>query len=161
MSAPTFRIITDWRVKGRLADVVRLLTKVEDFPRWWGNVHAAVVPRGPDTFAVRSRAILPLRWQARVIEAAPPHRFVIEASGGLAGRGIWHLRQAGDVVEIEFDWQPAHRPRLGWLTVWSHRRAMSCGQSALRAEMARINRIGTMSGVADHTTLRPGLPAVQ
>ena len=163
MPAAPVRIIRDWRVTGRLADVVRLLTAVAEFPRWWGDVHAAVVPHRPDRFAARSRRVLALGWHARVVEAVAPHRFVVEARGGRRGHGIWHLRQAGEVVEIAFDWHPARRtrlgwllgPLLGWLTVWSHRRAMARGQSALYAEISRINRLGQRSSPADHA-LRDG-----
>ena len=158
MPAAPVRIIRDWRVTGRLADVVRLLTEVAEFPRWWGDVHAAVVPHRPDRFAARSRRVLALGWHARVVEAAPPHGLVFEARGGRHGHGIWHLRQAGEVVEIAFDWHPTHRTLLGpllgwltvWLTVWSHRRAMARGQSALYAEISRINRLGQRSSPADH-----------
>ncbi|OZA07294.1 MAG: hypothetical protein B7Y02_14220 [Rhodobacterales bacterium 17-64-5] len=170
-----FRIITDWRVKGRLTDVVRLLTTPETFPIWWSDVYLAVRPVAPGdargvghTVAIRSRGWLGYRlhWNARLIEADLPHRWVIEATGEVKGRGTWRLRQAGDVVEIEFDWQvtssnPLVRrltPLFGWLMRANHNWAMTRGETALKDALAKLYRAKNLPDLAAYP---PGLPAIQ
>ena len=176
MFAPApFRIITDWRVKGRLTDVVRLLTTPETFPIWWSEVYLAVKPLAPGdaegighTVAIRAKGWLRYRlhWRATLTEANLPHSWVIEAKGDLNGRGTWHLRQAGEVVEVEYDWQvPSDRPlrRLmvplfGWLMTANHRWAMSRGEAALNRALAKLYRARNS---ADAPAYPPGLTAIQ
>lgn len=170
-----FRIITDWRVKGRLTDVVRLLTTPETFPIWWSEVYLAVKPldRGDaqgigHTVLIKSRGWLRYRlhWRARLIEADLPHRWVIEASGDINGRGTWHLRQAGDLVEIEYDWQvtsnnPLVRlltPMFGWLMAANHRWAMARGEAALKIALTKLYRAKNLPDAPAHA---PGLTAIQ
>lgn len=143
MPQSTLRIITDWRIKGSVSDVAGLLNRIESWPLWWGSVYRSVKAEGDGSFAVRSKGLLPLglRWSARIVEDNLPYRWVVEASGDLHGRGIWNLRQAGDVVEVEYDWHPAGLPLIAGLSSASHRRAMATGYSALCEELARRHRV--------------------
>lgn len=170
-----FRIITDWRVRGRLTDVVRLLTTLETFPIWWSEVYLAVRPVAPGdaqgighTVPIRSRGWLRYRlhWKATLTEADLPHRWVIEATGDVHGRGTWHLRQAGEVVEIEFDWQvtsnnPLVRlliPLFGWAMRANHTWAMARGEAALKSALDKLYRA---KNLPDEAAFSPGLTAIQ
>jgi hypothetical protein len=175
LSPVPFRIITDWRVKGRLTDVVRLLTTPETFPIWWSDVYLAVKPLAlgdaqgvGHTVAIRAKGWLRCRlhWRATLIEANLPHSWVIEATGDVNGRGIWHLRQAGELVEIEYDWQVTSNrlilrlmvPLFGWLMVANHRWAMKRGEAALNRALVKLQRARTS---ADAPAYPPGLTAIQ
>lgn len=151
-------IITDWRVRGSLSDAVHLLTRMEDWPRWWGGAHKSAEVLGDGHFAMRSRGLLPLRWTARITEARLPYRWVVVAEGDLHGRGIWSLRQAGSVVEVEYDWRPAG---LSLLSGTSHRWAMAQGRLALAEEMERLSRLQDTAPLADHAAQPTRLRAIQ
>lgn len=151
-------IITDWRVKGSLSDAVELLTRMQDWPRWWGSAHRSAEVLGAGEFVMRSRGVLPLRWTARITEARLPYRWEVEATGDLHGRGIWRLRQAGSVVEVEYAWHPA---RLSLVAGASHRWAMAQGRSALAEEMERLASLRGPSPLADQTAQPARLGAVQ
>ena len=59
-----------------------------------------------------------------MVEADRPHRWTIEATGDLEGRGVWRLEQRGDLAAVDYDWRvrvekpglkllaPVLRPRL-------------------------------------------------
>ena len=71
------------------------------------------------TVAFHTRGWLPytLRWRARVIEDRRPHGWTIEATGDLAGRGVWSLAQQGDLAAIDYDWRiEVEKPLLKPLT---------------------------------------------
>ena len=38
----SFRIPTIWHIRGRIEDVADILTRPQDFPRWWGDVYLSV-----------------------------------------------------------------------------------------------------------------------
>lgn len=151
-------IITDWRVRGSLSDAVQLLTRMEDWPRWWGSAHKSAQALGEGQFLMRSRGLLPLRWTARITEARLPYRWVVEATGDFHGRGIWSLRQAGSVVEVEHDWRPTG---LSLLSGTSHRWAMAQGRIALTEEMERLSHLQNSGPLADRAAFSAGLPAIQ
>ena len=75
--AVSFRIPTAWRVQGRIEDVADILSKPEEFPRWWGEVYLSVTTTKPgdaqgigQTVAVHSKGWLPYRlnWQGTLVE---------------------------------------------------------------------------------------------
>lgn len=150
----TFTLITRWRVAARLEEVAAILAEPERFPDWWSEVHVSVAvldPGGPDgvgrrvALHTRGRLAYTLRWQARVIESRRPHRWTVEATGDLVGRGTWTLQQQGDMAEITYDWRVAiAKPLLRPLTpllrplyAANHRWAMERGLEGLKRELAR------------------------
>jgi hypothetical protein len=80
-----------------------------------------------------------------VVEANRPHGWTIEATGDLAGRGVWRLEQRGDFAAIDYDWQiDVEKPLLKPLTpilkplyAANHRWAMARGLEGLRRELVQ------------------------
>jgi hypothetical protein len=84
-----------------------------------------------------------IRWQSEIVQANPPHGFMIRATGDFDGRGIWSLKQQGSDVVLTFDWRLRVQKRLirslSWLFKplfrWNHRWAMARGREGLSREM--------------------------
>ena len=151
--AVTFRIPTTWHVQGRIDDVADL-SEPEDFPRWWGEVYLSVTTTNKgdaqslgQTVAVHSKGWLPYRlnWEGKLVESHRPTSWTVEATGDLVGRGVWTLRQQGDITEINYDWSVSSNrllfrvlaPMLRWVMVSNHRWAMAKGEKGLQAELVR------------------------
>lgn len=154
MAAHDFHISTRWRVEGGISEVAAILSDPERFPDWWGQVYLGicVLDRGDaqglgSRVAVHSKGWLPyhLNWEGTLAEDQRPHRWVIEATGDLTGRGIWTLRQDGQWAIIDYDWRVrADRPLFRALAplvfpvfAWNHRWAMARGEEGLRRELIR------------------------
>ena len=149
-----FRIVTHWRVTGKVADAARILSAAKDFPRWWGDVYLDVktIAQGDEngigqTIAVHSKGWLPYRlnWQGTLTESHMPHSWSIDATGDLQGHGTWTLTQLGDQTDITYDWHVTTdrllfrliAPLMKGLMISNHNWAMAKGEAGLRAELAR------------------------
>ena len=150
----TFRIVTNWRVTGRIEDAAHILSTPEDFPRWRGDVCPGVktVDQGDanrigQTIGVHSKGWLPhhLLWQGRLEENQMPARWVIAATGDLVGRGAWTLTQQGPIAastchgRVSTD-RPLFRLLAALfrrLMVSNHNRAMAKGEAGLQRELNR------------------------
>ncbi|HEY3204857.1 MAG TPA: SRPBCC family protein [Thermoanaerobaculia bacterium] len=154
MAAPEYRFLTHWRVIGTVEEVADLLGDARELPRWWPSVYLEVEeiePGGEHGVGRRVRLLtkgwLPytLRWEFRVIESRYPHGFTIEATGDLAGRGVWTFEQSGAWTLVTYDWRVrAEKPLLRVLSPIlrpllqaNHRWAMRMGEESLRRELAR------------------------
>jgi hypothetical protein len=157
--ANEFRIVTRWEVEAPIGRVADLLTDAERFPDWWGEVYLGIeVLDLGDTdgigrrIAVHSKGWLPyhIHWNGTLVASDRPHRWVIEASGDLNGRGEWRLTQNGPVADIVYDWRvtadrPLFRilsPILGPVFAWNHRWAMAKGLDGLKRELSRSQTSG-------------------
>jgi hypothetical protein len=143
--------VTLWRVPGTVDRAYRILIDIENYPRWWPEVYLRVEPLTPlkktvgDKVRLLTRGKLPykIRWQSEIVQANPPHGFIIRATGDFDGRGIWSLKQQGSDVMLIFDWRLRAQKRLirnlSWLFKplfrWNHRWAMARGEEGLRREM--------------------------
>jgi hypothetical protein len=149
-----YRFVTHWRVEGSPAEVYRVIDEPTDFPRWWPAVwlEADAIEKGDErgigrTIRFVSRGWLPyvLRWTARTIEADPPHRLALSASGDFEGEGRWTLTADGPYVDVEYVWTiHANKPLLRYLSFLlrpafaaNHRWAMARGEESLRRELSR------------------------
>jgi polyketide cyclase/dehydrase/lipid transport protein len=149
-----FTLTTRWQLPARIDEVAAILAEPERFPDWWPEVYLSVTPLdpgGPDgvgrSVAVHTRGWLPytLRWQGRVVESRRPHGWTVEATGDLAGRGVWRLEQRGPLANITYDWRiEVEKPLLKPLTpllkplyAANHRWAMARGLEGLTRELAR------------------------
>ena len=148
----TFRIVSNWRVTGTVAEAARILSTPEDFPRWWGDVYLGVktIAQGDangKTIAVHSKGWLPYRlnWQGTLVESHMPHSWSIDATGDLVGHGTWTLTQNGDHTDIVYDWRVTTdrllfrvlAPLMKGLMISNHNWAMAKGEAGLQAELSR------------------------
>ena len=151
---PTFTLATRWLVAASIEEVAAILAEPERLPDWWPAVYLSVEITAPGdagglgrTVAFHTRGWLPytLRWRARVVEDRRPHGWTIEATGDLAGRGVWSLAQQGDLAAIDYDWRiDVEKPLLKPLTpvlkpvyAANHRWAMARGLEGLRRALVR------------------------
>lgn len=151
MATNDYVFVTLWRVAGNVDRVYRVLVDIENYPRWWPEVYLQVEPLTPlkktigDRVRLLTRGKLPykIRWQSEIVQANPPHGFMIRATGDFDGRGIWSLKQQGSDVVLTFDWRLRVQKRLirslSWLFKplfrWNHRWAMARGRGGLSREM--------------------------
>lgn len=154
MPAPEYRFLTRWRVIGTAREVADVLGDARALPRWWPSVYlrAEELEAGGEDgvgkcVRVHTKGWLPytLDWEFRVTESRHPLGFSLEASGDLAGRGIWSFEQYGVWTLVTYDWQVrAEKPLLQLLSPLlrplleaNHRWAMRMGEDSLRLELAR------------------------
>lgn len=172
MPAPEYRFLTRWRIFGTAKEAADVLADAKELPRWWPSVYLRVEELeagGEDGVGKRVRlhtkGWLPytLDWEFRVTESRHPHGFSLEASGDLAGRGIWTLEESGAWTLVTYDWHvraqkpllQALSPLLRPLLEANHRWAMRMGEESLRLELAR-RRAATP---ADRAAIPPPPPA--
>ena len=154
MTAHAFHIITSWRVPATMDEVATILTDATSVPHWWPEVYLSATVTAPGDLrnigrkvAFESKGKLPyhIHWTAELTAADLPQTWEIAATGDLTGRGIWTLRQDGDVTVADYDWQvradrPLFRilaPLLAPVFAWNHRWAMARGEEGLRREVLR------------------------
>jgi len=154
MRSREFHIPTTWRVEARVAHVFDVLSRPQEFVRWWPEVYLGVREVKPGDESGLGRVVdlhtkgwLPyeLRWQAEVVAIAKPRSISLRARGDLEGRGEWRLSQDGGWTVASYDWtvlvtQPwmiALAPLLKPAFVANHLWAMRRGLEGLRRELAR------------------------
>lgn len=171
MATTDYSFTTVWRVAGTREEVISILGRVEELPRWWPSVYLQVRlldPGAPDgkgrRAALFTKGWLPytLRWELEVTEPITPAGFAIAARGDLNGAGRWTLTQDGPETVIRYDWDvsvgKALLRRLGWLFkpafAANHRWAMARGQESLALELRRRRAEG--QGARDAVPPPPG-----
>jgi hypothetical protein len=159
MTSNDYRFVTEWRIFGTAAEIFDILSRLEDYPRWWPAVYLSARPvsgadgNGAGHFvAFLTKGWLPytLSWRAQVTDSRPPHALDFAAEGDFEGRGRWELATSGAWVNVTLDWEvraekslisalsPFLRPVFGA----NHRWAMRRGEESLMLELAR-RRAGT------------------
>ena len=142
MSAHKYHFVKRWRFEGTPEDIFALISRPEEFPRWWGSVYlsAEELDKGDDQgddkdndqgnvksdgpglgrrIRFRTKGLLPykLHWESRAVEIDRPHRLIVEANGDLTGRGAWYLEQDQHFTDVMFEWQvSADKPLLRYLS---------------------------------------------
>ena len=154
MAANDYHFITHWKLDARIEEVADILGDGPGLARWWPSVYLDVRELEPGdenrvgaVLSLYTKGWLPytLRWQCRVTENNYPYGFSITAWGDFVGRGVWTLKQDGDIVHVVYDWHiSAGKPMLRRLSfllkpVFSanHRWAMAKGEESIRLELAR------------------------
>jgi len=162
MSSNDYHFVTSWRVLSTVEEVSNVLGDAESLTRWWPSVYLAVrelEPGGANgvgrVVELHTKGWLPytLHWFFRVTESRAPYGFSLEAWGDFDGRGVWTFEQAGDFVDITYDWRiRAEKPLLRYVSfvlkpVFSanHRWAMARGEESLKAELGRRAGAGQQS----------------
>jgi hypothetical protein len=154
MSSTEFHIVSRWRLKGTVDDVYDIISKPQDFVRWWSSVYLNVVEIDSGdsngvgrTVRLHTKGLLPytLNWQAKTTEIDKPNRIVVDARGDLRGRGVWCIKQDGEWVNTNFHWTViTHKSWMRYLSpvlkpvfAANHRWAMNKGQQGLEEELAQ------------------------
>ncbi len=154
MAALENRLLTHWRIFGTAREIADILDRTEEFSRWWPSVYldAVEIEAGDEAgigrrVRLRTQGWLPytLEWDLQVTESRYPFGFSIEASGDLAGTGVWTLEPAGGWTLVTYDWRVrAEKPLLRALSPFlfpafaaNHRWAMRRGEECLRLELER------------------------
>ena len=157
--AREYRFVSRWSVLGTPEEVSDVLSDPLELSRWWPSVYLDVAPiaAGDDrgvgrSVRIRSRGFLPytLDWELSVIASDRPGGFSVEATGDLAGRGVWRFEPAGARTLATYDWRVrAEKPLLRVLSpvlrpllAANHRWAMRRGEESLELELAR-RRVST------------------
>ena len=155
MGSNGYHFITHWRVPGTVKEVADVLGDALALPTWWPAVYLEVTlrePGHPETWIGRrielfTKGWLPytLRWDFVVEENRYPYGATIRAEGDFIGRGVWHFRQDGEMVDVVYDWRIEAQKEL--LRRWSfvlkpvfaanHHWAMRQGLASLELELAR------------------------
>lgn len=150
-----YHFVTSWQVRSNCESVYNLLDDPTDLPRWWPAVYLRVKKtksgdsRGIGAeYDMLTRGWLPyqLRWGMRSSDKLPHERLELEAFGDLVGRGVWSIKQQGELVGIEFDWRVrAEKPLIRRLSFLlkpmfsaNHRWAMERGQESICRELEKL-----------------------
>ncbi len=153
MAANEYHFVTIWRVSGTVAEVNDILSDAADLMRWWPSVYLQVEVTAPGdaqgigkTVNLYTKGWLPytLRWHFHVTDVRADS-FALEAHGDFEGVGVWTFTQAGDEVEVAYDWRiNAEKPLLKTFSFImkplfsaNHRWAMQMGERSLKLELAR------------------------
>lgn len=153
-SANQYHFVTRWRVCATSEEVFEIISRPEDFPRWWPDVYLRVTDLAPGDehglgrrVRFHTRGWLPytLDWDSTCTEVDRPRRLAVAASGDFVGRGVWTFEQDGDRTSLTFDWRlSAEKPLLRYLSFLlkpvfaaNHRWAMERGRESLERELAR------------------------
>ena len=142
-----FDLVTLWRLGVSLADVWDAVVQPAYWPQWWrGLEDVAELDRGDaDGIHNRQRFIwrgaLPYRLttEIRTISLEPMVLIAGEASGDVAGLGVWRFAHEDGVTVVRYEWQV--RPASPWFLVlaqvarplvrWNHGKIMEWGAQGL------------------------------
>jgi Polyketide cyclase / dehydrase and lipid transport len=142
-----YTFLTAWRVAARREDVFEVLHESERWPEWWDGLERVVKLEEGDAdgrgslgvYTWRSVMRYRLEFEMRITRVERPYRMDGEATGELAGTGIWRLYEDGDATAVLFEWQ-VHTTRR-WMNAlapiarpvfrWNHDRLMRAGGHGL------------------------------
>ncbi len=142
-----YAFVTAWRVAARREDVFEVLHESERWPEWWDGLERVVKLEEGDAdgrgslglYTWRSVMRYRLEFEMRITRVERPYRMDGEATGELAGTGIWRLYEDGDATAVLFEWQ-VHTTRR-WMNAlapiarpvfrWNHDRLMRAGGHGL------------------------------
>ena len=125
-AANEYHSITSWRVRASAEEVFEIISRPEEFPRWWPDVYLKVINLAAGDehgvgrrvrFHTKGRLPYTLNWESTCTEVDRPRRLAIAASGDFVGRGVWTFEQDRDHVSMTFDWQlSAEKPLLRYMS---------------------------------------------
>jgi hypothetical protein len=120
--ATNYYIFTDkFIVPCDTATAYHYISKIEDYPRWWGKVYKKITklkeaPEGQPgaRYAVTVGGFLPysLTIENEITFIDKPLLIRFEAYGDLQGKGMWTFREVAEGTEITFDWRVAANKKL-------------------------------------------------
>jgi hypothetical protein len=129
-----YNFVTLWKLRAPIQRVYDAINEPLVWPEWWKGVEEVVELKKGDKQGVGAayrytwKSALPYRltFEMRVTDVQEPRMIRGEASGELAGLGLWRLAQKDDVAVVRYDWQidttkrwmnlltPVARPAFAW-----------------------------------------------
>jgi len=142
-----FDLVTLWRIGASLGDVWDAVVQPAFWPQWWrGLEEVAELERGDaDGIHNRQRFIwkgaLPYRLvtEIKTIRLEPMVMIAGEASGDVAGLGVWRFTCQDGVTVVRYEWQVRAASPWFWvlanaarpLVRWNHGKIMEWGAHGL------------------------------
>ncbi len=158
MGLNDYHFVTHWRVRGPIQLVYDILKDGEGYSRWWRPAYVSTTSTGDKKIRALVRARLPytLDFATEPVRENPPFEFEIRSTGELSGRGLWKLRQEGEMTAVDFFWDVrAEKPLVKLLSPilkplfkWNHDWVMKVGEKGLQQEIEHRSslRLGRPKG---------------
>src|SRR5438067_5572566 len=142
---------TIWRIKAPVEAVWEELVHPERWPSWWKGVERVeIVEKGEANglgsvgrFTWKSKLPYRLVFNLKLVGFEPLARLEADASGELAGKGIWQLTREGDETVARYDWSV--KTTKAWMELlapvgrpffeWNHDLIMAWGAEGLRKRL--------------------------
>ena len=148
-----YSFLTTWCVTAPLERVWEVISDAPRYPEWWKGVRKVTVlepgedgDRGVGTlYRLQWRSKLPdsLEFDSRVTRSEAPHLLEGQASGELAGVGVWRLYEAPQGTALVYSWDV--RTTRAWMNAvgplarpafaWNHDFVMRQGAEGLAAKL--------------------------
>jgi Polyketide cyclase / dehydrase and lipid transport len=128
-------------------DVFQAIWDSDRWPSWWRGVESVVTLEEGDDEGVgglgryvwKSRLPYRLEFDTRITRVERPHLMEGQATGELAGTGLWRIYEEDGVTAAVYDWNV--RTTAPWMNVlapiarpvfaWNHNVVMSWGAEGL------------------------------
>ncbi|MDT5294453.1 MAG: hypothetical protein QOJ76_1333 [Acidobacteriota bacterium] len=146
-----YSFVTLWRFRSPLAPVWNLIYRSEEWPAWWRGVERVERIEPGDSTGIGTlqrytwKSKLPYRlvFEMRLTRVEPLSVIEGEAVGELTGRGVWRLKQEGEVTCVRYDWNVLTTKR--WMNLlapvarpvfqWNHDMVMNWGAEGLARKL--------------------------
>ena len=142
-----YAFLTTWVLEAPRQRIWDAIYESETWPRWWKGVKETteLAPGDDDglgrvgRYVWRSKLPYDLAFEMRTTRIEKPHLLEGEASGELAGTGVWRLFEADGMTAVVYEWRvrttkrwmnlfsPMGRP----LFAWNHDHVMRRGGEGL------------------------------
>ena len=139
---PAYRFCTTWVLEAERERVWDAIYDSDSWPEWWRGIKSTKRLADGDENGIGQRGIY--EWRARIPYTVQfeivstiverPYRLGGEASGELAGTGLWRFFEEGGTTAVVYDWDvrttkpwmnllaPVARPVFAWNHHWVMRR---------------------------------------
>jgi len=107
-----YRFLTTWCIAAPIQDVWDVISASDRYPEWWKGVRTVteLEPGGENGVGalvrLEWRSWLPysLQFDLRVTRSEPPYLLEAQASGELAGVGVWRLYESPFGSALVYSW---------------------------------------------------------
>jgi hypothetical protein len=150
MGFADYHFVTHWKVTAPIRTVFEILKDGESYALWWQPAYrqSRVVGENKVRCLVRAKLPYTLDFTTELIREKAPTELEIKATGELAGKGLWKLKQVGEITDIEFYWDVrAEKPWVRLLSPflkkvfrWNHDWVMAVGEKGLQSEVSGSHR---------------------
>ena len=150
-----YRFLTTWCLEAAIEPVWEVIHDSERWPQWWRGVERVVeISPGDENgigqvgrYTWKSRLPYELSFDVTTRRKERPHLLEGEASGELAGTGVWRLSEGAGLTTVLYEWDvrttqpwmnllaPLARPVFAWNHDWVMRRG---GEGLARLLGARL-----------------------